>query len=62
MICVGTLLSEEAGGAELDPAEKVLVQCILLRAAYGGMAGDMSMLKDFATLWLHRCVMLSCNV
>jgi hypothetical protein len=35
--------------------ERALVQCMLLRAAYGGMPCDIAMLRDFAKLWSHRC-------
>ena len=31
-----------------------MVRCILIRAAYGGMAGDVTMLKAFAATWKCR--------
>lgn len=34
--------------------ERALVSCLLLRAAYGGMAGDVSMLHTAAAVWLQR--------
>lgn len=38
-----------------DAAEpRALVSCLLLRAAYGGMAGDVSMLHAAAAVWLRR--------
>ena len=40
----------------LLPAEQLLVRCISIRAAYGGMAGDVAMLKAFASVWASRCV------
>ena len=40
---------------ELLPAtEAALVKCLLLRASYGGMAGDVAMLRSFASLWAAR--------
>lgn len=45
----------EAGVASaLNDEEELLVRCIAIRAAYGGMAGDIIMLKDFASLWTTR--------
>ena len=38
----------------LTPDCACLVTSMLLRAAYGGMGGDVAMLKGFARLWLHR--------
>ena len=34
--------------------EEVLVRCIAIRAAYGGMAGDVTMLREFAAVWSTR--------
>ncbi|ETO31418.1 hypothetical protein RFI_05699 [Reticulomyxa filosa] len=31
-----------------------LVRCILIRASYGGMKGDILMLRNYAKLWAHR--------
>lgn len=33
---------------------RTLVSCLLLRAAYGGMAGDIAMLRSAAEVWLRR--------
>jgi hypothetical protein len=45
----------EAGGpASTSAQEEVMVRCILIRAAYGGMAGDVTMLKAFAATWRFR--------
>lgn len=46
------------GFAEADQnlphAESALVKSMMLRAAYGGMQGDVQMLKGFAALWMAR--------
>lgn len=34
--------------------QRLLVKCLLLRAAHGGMAGDVNMLLRQAATWLHR--------
>ncbi len=45
----------EAGDpANISAQEEVMVRCILIRAAYGGMAGDVAMLKAFAATWKLR--------
>ena len=45
----------EAGTcANISSKEEVMVRCILIRAAYGGMAGDVTMLKAFAATWKCR--------
>lgn len=45
----------EAGASSvLNDEEALLVRCIAIRAAYGGMAGDVAMLRDFASLWTTR--------
>ena len=45
----------EAGVASaLNDEEELLVRCIAIRAAYGGMAGDVTMLRDFVALWTTR--------
>lgn len=31
--------------------EAALVKCLLLRASYGGMTGDMQMLRGYASYW-----------
>lgn len=38
----------------LRAAEAALVKCLLLRASFGGMTGDMAMLRGFAGLWTSR--------
>ena len=30
------------------------MRCIAIRAAYGGMAGDVTMLREFAAVWSSR--------
>ena len=37
------------------PEAAVVVKCIMLRAAFGGMAGDVEMLAAFAPAWQRRC-------
>ena len=39
--------------------QEVLVRAIGVRAAFGGMAGDMHMLRGFVDLWHHRCVLIA---
>ena len=39
---------------QLGTEEAVLVQSMLIRAAYGGMAGDVAMLRGFADSWGGR--------
>ena len=34
--------------------EAALVRCLLLRAAFGGMTGDVAMLRSAATVWTRR--------
>ncbi|BDA43711.1 hypothetical protein COCOBI_04-7260 [Coccomyxa sp. Obi] len=46
--------SSSASGVQLEPAACNLVRCMLLRAAYGGMGGDVSMLRKFAAIWHSR--------
>ena len=43
-----------APGEQMEPAASNLVRCMLLRAAYGGMGGDVAMLRKFAALWQSR--------
>ena len=38
------------------PAADILVRAISFRAGYGGMTGDMAMLRSFADIWRQRCV------
>lgn len=38
----------------LSAREAALVRCLLLRAAFGGMAGDITMLRSAATVWTRR--------
>jgi hypothetical protein len=38
----------------LPPAEAALVKALLARAAYGGMGGDVAMLRGYAALWARR--------
>ena len=51
----GLVLRSTCGVDELLPAtEAALVKCLLLRASYVGMAGDVAMLRSFASLWAER--------
>ena len=45
---------------ELTPECACLVTCMLLRAAYGGLSGDVAMMREFAVLWAARCAFLGC--
>ena len=38
----------------MSDEEELLVRCIAMRAAYGGMAGDVTMLRQFAAVWSTR--------
>ncbi|GLC43475.1 hypothetical protein PLESTM_001477400 [Pleodorina starrii] len=38
----------------LPPAEGCLVKCLLFRASYGGMGGDVRMMRAFAAYWAAR--------
>lgn len=38
----------------MNDEEELLVRCIAIRAAYGGMAGDVTMLRQFAAVWSTR--------
>lgn len=40
--------------AAMAPGEAALVKSLLLRAAFGGMAGDQAMLRRLAKLWQSR--------
>ncbi|KAA6419829.1 MAG: hypothetical protein FRX49_10192 [Trebouxia sp. A1-2] len=52
---IDTPSNSEAGShASISAKEEVMVRCILIRAAYGGMAGDVTMLKAFAATWKYR--------
>ena len=46
------------------PAADILVRVISFRAGYGGMSGDMAMLRAYAHTWQQRCgvVALACTV
>lgn len=46
--------SEPAGVSAMNDEEELLVRCIAIRAAYGGMAGDITMLREFAAVWSTR--------
>lgn len=43
-----------ASGTVKESAACNLVRCMLMRAAYGGMGGDVSMLRKFAAIWQSR--------
>lgn len=38
----------------LPAVEGCLVKCLLFRASYGGMGGDVRMMKAFAAYWAAR--------
>ena len=38
----------------MSDEEELLVRCIAIRAAYGGMVGDVTMLREFAVVWSTR--------
>ncbi len=40
--------------AQLPPEARLLVRCLAARAAYGGMACDVAMLRDAAGVWAAR--------
>lgn len=46
--------AENAAKDVMSSEEELLVRCIAIRAAYGGMAGDVTMLRGFATTWTAR--------
>ncbi|KAL0035771.1 hypothetical protein WJX77_002248 [Trebouxia sp. C0004] len=46
--------SEAGSQVNISAKEELMVRCILIRAAYGGMAGDVTMLKTFAATWKFR--------
>ena len=37
------------------PEAAVFLKCVMLRAAFGGMAGDIEMLNEFTAVWRLRC-------
>ena len=39
---------------DLDPAQRALVKCLLLRACMGGSAWDVRMMRSYAALWNRR--------
>lgn len=43
-----------AATSAMKDEEELLVRCIAIRAAYGGMAGDVTMLREFAAVWSTR--------
>ena len=45
-------------GKSLGQEAETLVRCISIRAAYGGMGGDVAMLKALASVWAARCAAL----
>lgn len=46
--------ASETAGAAMTYDQELLVRCIAIRAAYGGMAGDVTMLREFAAVWSTR--------
>lgn len=42
------------GGVGQAEEAAILVRCILIRAAFGGMEGDVGMLRNYASLWMAR--------
>jgi len=54
--CVSSYTADNKIPPKLAAGEELLVRCILIRAAYGGMAGDVTMLKAFALTWASRSV------
>lgn len=46
--------ADDGSHTSVSAKEEVMVRCILIRAAYGGMAGDVTMLKAFAATWKFR--------
>jgi hypothetical protein len=40
---------------ECAPEAAVLLKGVMLRAAFGGMAGDIEMLNEFTAVWRRRC-------
>ena len=51
---------EEAPRVQGLPAADILVRAISFRAGYGGMGGDMAMLRAYAQTWQQRCVNGEC--
>jgi hypothetical protein len=45
---------DAAFGGSSNSQESILVKAVLIRAAYGGMAGDVEMLCAFAGIWTAR--------
>ena len=43
-----------AAASAMKDEEELIVRCIAIRAAYGGMAGDITMLREFAAVWSTR--------
>ena len=44
----------QRAGLALSEAEANLIRSMLLRAAYGGLQGDIAMLRRFSLLWIAR--------
>ena len=51
-----SLPQEEAPRVQGLSAADILVRAISFRAGYGGMSGDMAMLRAYAQAWQQRCV------
>lgn len=49
-----TAVERDVLEGHLSPMGAMLVRCLLLRAAFGGMPGDVRMLKDYAAVWHAR--------
>ena len=47
----GTSSEASNPGRSLGPSESVIIHAILIRASFGGMPGDIMMLKRYANLW-----------
>lgn len=50
----GVARNAAAGASMLSAAEASLIACLQLRASFGGMPGDMAMLRGYAALWTAR--------
>ena len=48
------LMLSEVESKLADGEESTIVQSIIIRAHFGGMAGDVAMLKGFSHIWLER--------
>ena len=54
LVTGGSHLTDFLSRSDAGCVTSTLVRSILLRASYGGMAGDVQMLRGFAKLWAHR--------